>query len=136
MVRLSFISAFDFALCAIVYSSVGRQGRDSRYPPNVLLEILEIILEMIDDRRYRCSRKLNPLIHVVGLQNRDRVWFFDDLKNRDSPDANGLDFRCHKRESPFSQNRRYLVRALHPRSLISDTHRSDAAGHSAMRGSR
>src|SRR5271166_1101576 len=37
-----------------------------------------------------------------------------------------------RHESPFTQKRPYLVRALHPRPLISDTHPSDATGYSTM----
>jgi len=89
---------------------------------------------MIDDRRHHRSRKRHLPVHVIDLHHRDRFLVFHDLQYRDSLDANSPDFLRHKRESPFSQKCRYLVRALHPRPLISDTQPSDAAGHSVMRG--
>src|SRR5271166_305627 len=94
MFRLSFIVVL--AVCTLRKSSVWRSTAGLRFktflPVIALLELLEII----DDRRYHRSGKLNLLIHVVGLYNRDRVFFFDNLKNGHAPSvANGLDFLCH-----------------------------------------
>ena len=61
------------------------------------------ILQKLDKRRYKGGRKLYLMVQVIGLENRDCVFFFDDLENRRSTAVrNGSDESWLNHKCPFS----------------------------------
>jgi hypothetical protein len=55
-----------------------------------------------DERWYQSSRKSYLTVHIVSLENRDRVFFFDDLKNSYSTlIGEGSEFLGVNHKTPF-----------------------------------